>query len=338
MISPESLRLSSRLLREARRPLLVTHIAPDGDAVGSLLGMGWMLQALGGEPVLTCQDPLPRRFSYLPGFDGVLNRVPEEPFDLVVALDCSDPERMGSVGLTARSANVPLVNVDHHLTNLHFGTANLVDAEAVSTTHILYRLMQHLRLPLDERISLCLLTGLVTDTRGFRTANVTPEVLRVAVELMEAGASLPLVARNGLDRRPVAALRLWGIALGRMEIADGLAWTTIPLTMRRAVGHDGHGDAGLASLLISAEGVSVAAVFTEREDGRIEVGLRAVPGFDVSGVALALGGGGHALASGCLVPGPLEEAERRVLRALREDIARQRGRASDDDARHPQPG
>ncbi len=334
MISAESLRESSRLLSEARRPLLAIHVAPDGDAIGSLLSMGWALLAQGKSPTLACQDALPLRFAFLPGFEKVVQEPPPGPYDLLIVLDCSDLSRIGQVD-RAIGRDIPVLNIDHHVTNTRFGTVDLVAEDAVSTTHLLYHLFRHLHQPLDERIATCLLTGLVTDTRGFRTANVTPEVLRIGVELMEAGAPLTTITRNGLDRRPLAALRLWGAGLARLQSADGIVWTTLPLSVQQTIGHDGYGDAGLANLLISAEEAHVAVVFTEQPDGDVEVGFRAVPGFDVSRIALRLGGGGHALAAGCRVPGPLEKAQRQVLALLREDLARQREQS--DGGRHPQP-
>jgi len=336
MISPESLNQSSRLLLEAKRPLLAVHVAPDGDAAGSLLGLGWALRAMGNSPILACQDPLPRRFAFLPGFEEVVQDPPGWPYDLLVALDCSDPPRMGKIG-QAVTRDVPILNVDHHVTNSRFGTVNLVDDTAVSTTHILYHLLRHMGQPFDERIATCLLTGLVTDTRGFRTSNVTPDILRIAVELMEAGAPLTTITRNGLDRRSLSTLRLWGAGLARLRWANGVVWTSLPFSVQEALGHDGYGDAGLANLLVSAEEANVAVVFTEQPDGQIEVGFRATPGFDVSGIALALGGGGHAMASGCRLPGPLVEAERQVLALLQEYMSRQQQQATGDDGRHPQP-
>jgi len=327
---------SRDLLLRSSRPLLVAHVDPDGDAVGSLLGLGWALLELGKKPLLACQDRLPRRFDFLPGFERV-TRNPKGYCDLLVALDCSDPGRMGQIGSCPAAEDIPLLNVDHHMTNPEFGTINLVDAKAVSTTHILHRLLPRLGVPLDERIATCLLTGLVTDTQGFRTANVTADVLRVAVALMEAGAPLTAITQNGLGRRSPNTLRLWGAAFSRLGMADGIVWTSLPLAVQKATGCSSRGTSGLSNLLIGTEGACAGALFTEREDGQIDVGFRAVPGFDVAGVALALGGGGHALASGCLVPGPLEEAQQRVLAMLREELTRQRERASGGDGRHPQP-
>jgi phosphoesterase RecJ-like protein len=327
MIPAQSLSEGGRLLRQAERPLLITHVAPDGDAVGSLLGLGWMLQALDKRPLLACQDPVPPRYRYLPGWEQVVQQVPHERFDLWVVLDSSDTERLGTVAQADWLADIPLLNIDHHVTNLRFGTLNLVDEAAASTTQILYDLAGCLPAPLDEPTAVCLLTGLVTDTRGFRTANVTPEALEVAVALMRAGASLAAITRNGLDRRSLPHLRLWGAGLTRVQASDGLVWTAISLAEQQQIGYDARGDFGLANLLIGVEGALMAAVFTEREGGQVEVALRAAPGFDVSGLALALGGGGHPLAAGCTLPGSLKAVKRRVLTAMRQSLDRQRERA-----------
>jgi phosphoesterase RecJ-like protein len=217
-----------------------------------------------------------------------------------------------------------LINIDHHLTNQYFGDENLVDASVASTCEIVLALLEYMEVPIDVEIATSLLTGIVTDTRGFRTNNVTEDVLHAALRLMERGASLPQIAYYGLDRRPTAAILLWGAALAQLRIDDGIIWTSIPLAMRRATGHTGNGDAGLVSFLIGAADANVAAVFTELADGQVDVSLRATAGFDVSQVALQCGGGGHALASGCTVHGSLEEAQERVLSALRTDVARQR--------------
>ena len=329
---------SRDLLQGCTSPLLVTHIAPDGDAVGSLLGMGWALRGLDKNPTLVCQDPIPRRFDFLPGFERITRAVAGD-FDLLISLDCSDQGRMGQVGIEPEDGGIPLLNIDHHVTNLRFGTVNLVDATAVSTSHILYRLFRHLDLELDERIATCLLTGLVTDTRGFRTVNVTSDVLRLALELMEMGAPFFTIVSNGLERRPLVTLRLWGAALSRLETTDdGVVWADLPLSVQHAAGCDGGGTLGLSSLILTAEEARVSVIFAEQDGGRVEVGFRARPGWNVARTALALGGGGHALAAGCLVPDPLEQAERQVLAVLREDLARQQEEASPDGARHPQSG
>jgi len=318
-----TLKQASQLIQSAHRPLLICHIAPDGDAIGSLTGLGWALRHKGLEPIMACSDPIPARFNYIPGVNGIVQDV-SAAFDLVISLDCSDLKRLGRFPQMPAFGSTPLLNIDHHLTNLDFGDVNLVDPDASSTAEIVLRLLGYMALPLDAELATCLLTGIVGDTRGLRTSNVTIQVIDAALRLMRAGASLPYVTHHSLDRRPTTAIRLWGAALAQLQIEDRVIWVSIPLAIRRATGYTGNGDAGLVSFLVSADDADVAIVFIEREDGRIEVSMRAVPGFDVAQVALQLGGGGHALAAGCNLPGPLEEAQARVLAALRADLARQR--------------
>ena len=318
-----TLKQASQLIRLAHRPLLICHIAPDGDAIGSLTGLGRALRHEGLEPIIACSDPVPARFNYIPYVGAIVQDV-SASFDLVISLDCSDLKRLGHFPQMPTFRSVPLLNIDHHLTNLDFGDVNLVDPHASSTAEIVLRLLEYMALPLDAELATCLLTGIVADTRGLRTSNVTIQVMDAALRLMKAGASLPYVTHHTLDRRPTTAIRLWGATLAQLHIEDRVIWTSIPLAMRRTAGYAGNGDAGLVSFLVSGDDADVAVVFVEREDGRIEVSLRAVPGFDVAQVALQLGGGGHALAAGCNLPGPLEEAQARVLAALRADLARQR--------------
>ncbi len=304
-----------RTIRAANRPLLICHVSPDADAVGSLVGMGLGLSRMGLEPLLACSDPIPARFDYIPGSDRIVREV-TDAFDLVITLDCSDRERVGSLAQTAGFDAVPLVNIDHHVTNLRFGDLNLVDADASSTSEIVLRLLERFGLTIDAPLATPLLAGIVADTRGFRTDKATAPVLEAALRLMRAGASLPYISYHTFDLRPLSALLLWRAALARMQTEGRLIWTTIPLEMRRAVGYAGSGDAGLVSFLLSADTADIAAVFIEREGERVEVGLRAVSGLDVSQVALRFGGGGHPLAAGCTVRGTLEEVERKVLAAL----------------------
>ena len=318
-----TLEQASQLIRSARRSLLICHVSPDGDAIGSLAGLGRALRRMDLRPITACSDPIPARFQYIPGVELIVQDV-SEAFDLVISLDCSDMERLGRFPQVPAFEDTPLINIDHHLTNLNFGTVNLVDSLASSTSEVVLRLLDYMAVPLDEELAVCLLTGIVTDTRGFRTNNVTIPVMEAALRLMQAGASLPYITHRGLDRRPTPAMRLWGAALAQLQVEERVIWTTITVEMRRVAGYTGDGDAGLVSFLASSNDADAATVFVEREDGHVEVGFRAAPGFDVGHVALVLGGGGHALASGCTLPGPLRKVQGQVLIALQADLARQR--------------
>ncbi len=309
---------AGRLVAAARRVVVVTHLSPDGDAIGSMLGLMWALRQLGKTVIPAVDDGVPSTFSFLPGADEVRARLRAVKPDLVIAVDCGDEARMGRVGAAARAGGGPLINLDHHVTNTHFGDANLVDVETVASAEGVYDWLPRLGVALDERMATCLLTGIVTDTLGFRTSNVTPAALGKAQALMEAGASLYAIVRRTLLQKPYAVLRLWAAVMPKVTLEDGVIWAVIDRQIRELTGYASNGDGGLVSLLISVEEADIAAVFREREDGRVEIGLRAVPGFDVSPVALALGGGGHALASGATVDGPLHEVVERTVQMLRQ--------------------
>jgi len=303
-------------IRKARRILVISHISPDGDAIGSLLGLGWALEWLGKEHVLACADPVPRNYRYLPGSERIVQDPDPRGVDLVISLDESDQERMGTAYDAEALRGVPLANIDHHVTNVRFGTWNWVDPSKAAAAELVLELVDRLGVPLDENIAICLLNGLVTDTRGFRTPGTGVQELKAAIRLMEAGASLRRVTHYALNRRPYSSIRLWGMALQTVRLDGRIIWGEVTQAMQREVGGGDVSNGGLVNFLLAAEEADVAVVFTETEDGNVEVGIRSVAGVDVSGVALALGGGGHPQAAGCTLPGPLSVARERVLRAL----------------------
>lgn len=319
------------LVRRSSSILLICHVSPDGDAIGSLLGLGLGLRTLDKKTTLACADAPPSKFRFLPGFESITNELDPSSFDLVIGLDSSDLLRLGSVYEMDGLDSVSLINIDHHVTNLYFGDINLVDPTAASTAEIVLTLLDRLGLAIDEEytpnkteIATCLLTGIVTDTLSFRTSNVTPKVLKAAVRLVEAGASMSQVTHYAFNQRPLKELSLLAIGLNRLQAEDGLAWSEISLADRYALGDRGNSDAGLVGMLARTKEVHMAAVFTEKEDYKIEISFRADPGFDVSQLALSLGGGGHPAASGCTIEGPLEAAKARVLPLMRAALKAQR--------------
>ena len=324
-ISQPDLRLIRDLVLPAGRILLVTHVAPDGDAIGSLLGLGWLFQGLGKEPIMACEDPVPEVYHWLPGRERVVCEASGR-FDLVLSLDCSDRRRMGRVYNDTLSG-LPLLNIDHHVTNTMFGTVNWVDPSSVATTQMILTLAEALGWELTESVAVCLLTGIVTDTRSFRTANVDSAALRAALRLMEAGASLSDITRRALEQRPLASVRLWGKAIDHAQLQDGVLWTEVTRTMRDQWELGENGDSGLTNFLSGVREASVVIVFTERDNGTVDVGMRAVPGLDVARVALKLGGGGHPQAAGCTMEGSLSQVRRLVLDRVHRSLEGQRPEA-----------
>lgn len=315
-------RVIAEAIHRARRILLLTHIAPDGDAIGSLLAMGALVQAQGKELTLACDDPVPALYVWLPGSEQVV-RQGSGWYDLVISLDCSDERRMGKA-FAADMAALPLVNIDHHVTNTLFGTVNWVEPESAATAQMVLALADSLGWQVTPAVATCLLTGLVTDTRSFRTSNADGATLQAALRLVAAGASLSNVTHRVLDQRPVNSVRLWGQAIEQLQLQDGLLWTEVTRDMRRRWATDDDGDSGLANFLAGVREADMVVVFTERDDATVDVGLRAVPGYDVSQVALALGGGGHPQASGCTLAGELPQIRERVLAAVRRNLIAQR--------------
>ena len=304
-----------RVLHEAGHILLLTHERPDGDALGSLLGMAWMLQATGRRVSAVSLDGVPSSFRFLPGSESVLDALPAAA-DVCVLLDCSDANRVGEF---ATALPCPAsVNIDHHVTNTHFAEVNLVDAEASATAEVVCELAEALGLALSPQAATCLLTGLVSDTLGFRTSNVGLRTMANARQLMEAGANLPAIVEASLYRRSFAATRYWAAGLARLQREDTLVWTALSLADRAAAGYPGRDDADLINILSTIEGTAVAVMFVEQDLERTKVSWRARNGADVSALAARFGGGGHPAAAGATVQGTLDDVQARVIAATRE--------------------
>jgi phosphoesterase RecJ-like protein len=304
---------AARILQRAQRILLISHVRPDGDAIGSLIGFGLSLQSAGKEVQMISPDGVPNTFKFLPGSKLVNNR-PEGFHDLVIVLDCSDLERTGHV---LEEDIDPDLNIDHHITNLNFAKLNLVDTEAVATAEIIAEHLDRWGLPLTRESAANLLTGIITDTLGFRTANVTPVSMRTVVKLMETGVDLSELYNKALIRRSFEAVRFWGVGLNRLEREGPLVWTTLTLEDRRAVGYPGRDDADLTNVLSSIEEAAISVIFVEQPNGNVKVSWRADQDYDVSRIALNFGGGGHPAAAGAEIEGNIEEVRTLILEETR---------------------
>jgi len=309
-MTPES------LLGSANRILLITHITPDGDAIGGLLALGRTLRKLGKDVTLSCSDAVPGRFAYLPGCADIVHQV-NGVFDLIVSLDCSDLRRVGPIYRSEQWRDVPFLNIDHHVTNMRFGTHNWVEPAFVATSEMVLELCDRLGVPLDVELARCLLYGIIGDTQGLRTDNVTPELLAKVMRLMQAGAPLAEIMDQVFNRRPFNLLRAWAKTLEMMRLEDGVVWAVLSRRARQEAGWPDTDMQGLSNFLIAVDEASLSAVFVERDDGRVEVGMRARAPYDVARVAFALGGGGHPPAAGCVIDGPLNVAVDRVVAVLK---------------------
>jgi phosphoesterase RecJ-like protein len=302
-------------LSAAENILIASHIRPDGDAVGAVLGLGLALQQSGRKVQMVLVDGIPSSFKHLEGADQVRTSF-EGTFDTFITLDCADFKRTGKL-FTGHA--LPDINIDHHITNELFGTLNLIDGEEVATSAILTKYLPLWGYPITQPVAAALLTGIITDTLGFRTSNVTPEAMRQVASLMESGVDMPELYMRGLVRRSYAAARYWGAGLTNLERKDGIVIGTLTLLDRKASVYSGNDDADLINIISTIDGFKVGMIFVEQAKNHVKISWRALePGINVSAVATHFGGGGHAAAAGADVEGSLEEVKKQVIQSTKE--------------------
>ena len=308
------------LISAAKRILLATHISPDGDAIGSLLGMYWLLKAAGKNDVTPfCVDGCPETFKFLPGSDQIVREMDGE-HDLVIIVDCGGVDRAGAP--IENLGRLIDINIDHHVTNPKFARINYVRPESVATSEMITDLIPEFGFTLTPTAAECLLCGLVTDTLGFRTSSVNDKTFITLQTLMNAGANLPRMFDLALNRRSFTTLKLWGHALTNAMRDGDLVWATLPLSARQAVGHNGKGDADVINVLSTVTDGNIFVTISETEGNVIKVSWRARLGYDVSKIAQLFGGGGHVAASGATINGTLADIEAQVLAATKEILKR----------------
>ena len=307
------LQIAQKQLSSANRILVASHIRPDGDAIGSLLGLGLSLQAAGKDVQMVLSDGVPLNFRHLQGSEEIRNQ-PEGEFDLIAVVDCSDLERVGNA---LNGYPEPDINVDHHPTNLNFARLNLVEPSAVATAEILAEVLPKFGLPVTAGVAAALLNGVVTDTLGFRTYNTSPKSLRVAADLMELGGNLPELYHRSLLEHSYEAVKYWGSGIARLQREGKILWTALTREDRQAAGYRGRDDADLINILTSINSAEIVLIFIEQNDGKVKVSWRSQPGMDVSQIALRFGGGGHEAVSGAMIEGSLKDVQTQVLHATR---------------------
>lgn len=297
------------LLAQARQVVLLCHVAPDGDALGALLALGRGLRSRGADVVCSWgtgpDEPfgVPEPYTFLDDADLLVppEQVPLIP-ELLVTLDCGSADRLGALADRAAAAQHVLV-VDHHPTNLRFGTVNLCDDDAAATVVLVAGLLDRLGVPLTVELAEPLYTGLVTDTGSFRYRATTPDVHELAARLLDTGLRHDLIARALWDSAPVAYVRLLGEVCARVRLEPaaagglGLAWTAVTTDDLRRAGLAVADVEGVIDVVRTAREAEVAAVL--KQDGDvIKVSTRSRGAVDVGAVCQSLGGGGHRFAAG----------------------------------------
>ncbi len=314
--------LAERLDR-ARRLAILSHLDPDGDAVGSALGLAWMLRARGKDVRVGLPGGVPALYAFLPGASDVAaaaDALPG-PFDTVVCVDATSPSRLGALeAVLARGAAV--LDVDHHGDNARFGDLAWVDPTASATALMLWELARDAGWAVGPEAAANLYAGILTDTGRFTFPNTDARTFAAAAALVEAGASPDGVAGRVYESRSVASVRLLAAALGTLEFRDDGRVACIHVTpgMLAETGAAAEETDGLSNWARSIEGVKVGLFLRDTGEGTVKISFRSNGGVAVDVLARRFGGGGHPGAAGARVPGPLEEAKEAVLRAVREHL------------------
>lgn len=304
-------------LDESKNVIIASHVRPDGDAIGSLLGMGLTLMNEGRTVQMVLVDGVPASYRHLEGSEYIVKQ-PTMQYDTFITVDCADFKR---VGKAFESFPEPHINIDHHKTNEQFGELNLIEPEEVATAAILANHLPTWGYKITKPIAAALLTGIITDTLGFRTSNTNPSSLRLSAMLMETGANMPDLYMRSLIHKSFPAARYWGAGLSSLEQKDGIVWGTLRLADRKSSGYGGNDDADLINMISAIHGNKVGMVFVEQSDKHVKISWRALEdGIDVSPIAKQFGGGGHAAAAGADIPGSLDEVQPAVLKATREKL------------------
>jgi bifunctional oligoribonuclease and PAP phosphatase NrnA len=302
-------------LAAANRIVIASHVRPDGDAIGSLLGLGLALRDAGKSVQMVLEDGAPYSFKYLEGSELVV-REPTGGHDTFITVDCADFKRTGKV---FENFGQPDINIDHHKTNENFGKLNLIEAEEVATAAILTHVLPQWGLNITKPIAAALLTGIITDTLGFRTSNTTPEALRQAASLMETGVDMSEIYMRALVKKSLPAAKYWGAGLSSLQSKHGIVYGTLTLADRKSAGYGGSDDADLINMISAIDGNKVGMVFVEQSNNHVKISWRALErDVDVSQVAKHFQGGGHAAAAGADIEGSLGEVQKEVLKKTRE--------------------
>lgn len=316
-------------IKDSKRSLVLAHQNPDGDTLGSMLALGAILKKLGHVVDHVISDNVPEVYKFLPYADLV--RLPEAPtlqkkYDLAFSLDCGSIKRLGGakdLWLSAPST----INIDHHISNENFGKLNWIEPEATSTGQLVYWLAKALNIKITKEIATLLYTTLLTDTGCFSNSNTNAEALKWGAELINLGAEHESVYRKVFLERPLKSVKIFGIALSNLNFIenDQIVWTYVTKDTMESLSATGEDTEDIADYMMRTKGAKVGVFFRE-EKTETKVSLRSLTDFDVSKIAISMGGGGHKRAAGVNIKSPLSQVKEIVLKKVIEEFKNHNGK------------
>ena len=301
----------------ADKILLIIHENPDGDTLSAATVIYSVLLKMGKNPAMVCKDKIPKPFLFLPGIDQIHHDLLFGDYDIITVIDCGDIKRTGfseRLKKFSLAKKKTIINIDHHPKNdLHkIAHINMVDYEASSTSEIVYELCLKMNVDFDKDLSTALLTGIYTDTGGFKHANTSDKTLKIAGELLKSGGRIKIITQNISLNKSIPALRLWGVALKRMHRNNKLGIVSSVITREDLELCSATDDdlAGVVNLINTVPDSRAAILFCETADSKIRASVRTESDcVDVSKLAGIFGGGGHRRAAGFTIDGHLEVSE-----------------------------
>lgn len=313
-------------LKDCKTVLISVHKNPDGDALGAQLGLMLGLEKIGKEVFAHNLDPVPEIYRFLPGTDRITTGPSVKgTYDAFLVLD-ADPPRTGlfNGSWPART----LINIDHHLTNPREWPLTWLDPDATATGEMIYRLLTSLNVSIDRDTAICLYTAIFTDTGSFRYSNTTPESMRIAATLIEAGADPWMVTENVYESYAFRRINLLGRVLSGIERSqDGrIAWVLVTEDLYRQTGTSAEDTDNFVNFVRSVKGVEVAVLFRQTGAAQYKISLRAKGRVDLSGLATSLGGGGHKNAAGGVLDGSFTVIRDKVINAVSRALETQLGK------------
>ncbi|WP_040948718.1 DHH family phosphoesterase [Gorillibacterium massiliense] len=319
-----SLTAAADFIRQKDDFLVVAHVNPDGDAISSTLAVAEILRQLGKRYILINDGAVPAKFSFLMGNEVILNgsENPQLLFKNVISVDCADYRRIGDVRFRFVEGT-PLLNIDHHPTNDGFGIVNLVRPDAAATAEVLYDLAAVIGTEWTLQLATLVYAGLSTDTGGFRYANTTPAVMKIASEMLALGVKGNEIADRLLEKLTLTQIRLLQKALAKLSVSsDGkIAWISLTHDVITETGASNDDMDGLVNYPRNIEGVEVGILFKEFAPGQFKASLRSAGLVDVASIAQIFGGGGHIRAAGCSLEGPVQDVTHRVIEAVEKSLS-----------------
>ena len=301
------------MILNANKILLLTHESPDGDAIGCTLAMHHALKQLEKESDMYIPE-YPRLFKFLNGTDEIKDELTDDTYDLIIALDCSDEQRLEGTEFFENVKNT--IEIDHHGTNTMFADINFVNPTAPACAQILITIFEYFGLEKTKEIGECLVTGIITDTGGFQYQGVTAETFEFAAELLRTGIDIPQIYSKVLQTKTKSSFELQKRVIDRLEFLENgkIAFSYITNKDQEEVNAE-HGDhEGLVNIGREVEGVEVSIFIREDiEKEGYKISMRATGDVNVSDICFLFGGGGHPRAAGCFIKGSLEQVRKKVL-------------------------